>query len=239
MNARIIQQMRTYDAAVKQLVGLLVMLLALSTAACREGELESEAEARTMPEGDESVMQPDDVRMVGVSVTRSGSMMPILPAGRATFTVENEGAQDCVLKLTPHSGDGEMEGALGSDDQMGADPTSPTDPEAETPNDAPADGSADPESPYASQDDVDDVDDGRTEGSVSGLPENRVAAGEEAMVTLDLQPGTYEVSCENASGDAYAASGGRMLVSVTDEHEMTGGARPDVEADQRDESSRL
>ncbi len=40
-------------------------------------------------------------RVVAVSVTSAGTLMPSFPAGLTTFTVQNGGTEDCALTLTP------------------------------------------------------------------------------------------------------------------------------------------
>ena len=189
-------------------IGAFCILLALPLTACDDrdsDELDSTAAERAGEFDTAQGMTHSDggARMMTVSVTGSGTTVPKLQAGRTTFTVDNANTRDCVLTLI-RKGDAEgmgagtmtddmgqdntrdpaqnMDGALGEDDEMSSDAT-----------DAQARTGADTA--------------GTLQGQLSsGRQNNRVTAGPETTVTMDLEPGLYEVSCSEAQDTAQQGS---------------------------------
>lgn len=203
-----------------------VVVLGLSMTACENGNVENEQTGLYESDQEPQTQPTEDVRMVGVSVTRTGSVMPILPAGRASFTVENQGTSDCILTLTPRPDMASADPAAGGMERGGSyeQPGAPADdPQGRGQEAAPPEG-MDPERMEDEGMEGEGMQgegmDDPTRGEFSDTQQagTRVAAGQESTVTLELRPGTYEVSCEGETAAGGVSDDEGMLLTVTEEH---------------------
>lgn len=184
-------------------MGAFCIVLALALTACESresGELD-DAEAAEIDQGVNEAY--GGAPMMRVSIIETGEMVPTVPAGRATFTVDGA-MTDCDLTLTPRAG-GTSQGTMGQSTR-GRDATGQGTMRQETRSEdgltgEMEEGAAD----VQGEDDGtrDAQDDPRTQtgadrtganqgGAMQGDP---LTAGPSETVTVDLEPGLYEVSC--------------------------------------------
>jgi hypothetical protein len=148
--------------------------------------------------------------------------MPIFPSGPATFSVENTGteAEDCALTLVPQDPD---RATLGLDSPDATWAEGHQENEVGHPATGPTTEALEGDSVVARRPDT-------AVATMQGLETNLVAASGTSAITVQLQPGIYEVQCErDAEAEAVQPAvpeEGKMLVMVVDSAVGSGGARP-------------
>lgn len=199
-------------------MGAFCILLAVTITACESPD-SRELESEEMADAGAQHGMTDahgGARMMNVSITPTGEIVPTVPGGRTTFTVENDHAEDCQLTLIPQEGTdvtgrstmGEEamgEDGLGNETTPGASQGADDRPGAEAAQN-PADAGVENGSDRAETPQTDANRAGATQGEMMGGQSNRVTRGQATTVTLDLEPGLYEVSCNDVEGTGQQGS---------------------------------
>lgn len=219
-------------------VGIMPMLLAISLVACQRTDdvdgLESIDETGAAQD-DFGMAGTTDDHIVAVNITDEGEVIPEVTAGRAMFRISNEGNEDCSLRLVQTEA-APMSEQMDSQDATTNDPTQadntdagmegaegtendPLNPGTEGTQDNPLMDSDTPEGDaYDASGRTDAATDATQEGTLGTDGTQTVEAGQEATISLDLQPGVYEITCEGAEDQAGQTAAPRepMKVLVSD-----------------------
>lgn len=208
-------------------VSLVFLVLTLFLVGCT-GDESADADAGGEQLGEEGVHGTGGAgagQMLAVSVMDGGALVPVMPAGTTTLTIDNTGGQECVLSMEPvYGGSMSGQGATGPGTDGQAAATGPgtgaeTDTAAGTgtgtgAGTGDAAGATSGTGGTATPGTADQGTAGQGTGTTQGLTQNRIAAGQATTVTVDLQPGTYEVQCIGEDGVGQPAS--PLLVMVTE-----------------------
>ncbi len=219
--------------------GALLLILAFTFPACGDAEVDDVSDFRTEGEmADRDAMAGD--HMVAVSIVNGGDIVPTMPAGHTTLTVDNMGNEDCVFTMQPISGGditngsatrqgrGYGQGADGSVDENLEGRSGATSGQDAERLGSKSDDESVPSNPEAglSSDDRAGIPGGEAgPGTLHGGSTNRITAGQEGKVTMNLEPGMYQATCNGSSGTAAQNQTDPLIVMVTDEEVSTGNVR--------------
>lgn len=224
---------------------VLCLFLALTCMACEQPEDEDVDPGNELTETDPERIIP----VAATSVTGTGSVIPIYEEGRAIFVVSNPGPAECLFTLVPlevenpiledveeyrggtavSPGTGNAEAGRSPQEPVAQSDTltnSPTDSPTDSRSNTQADTLDDAAAPPA----VGEEQSGEAGDDMAQEPDylhqsNVVAAGSTSRVTVDLTLGMYEATCasegRNTQPSDDTALGGRMLILVTEDGDLT------------------
>lgn len=226
-------------------VGIMPMFLALSLTACQRA---NDADSLTSidetgaAQDDFGMAGTSGDHIVAVNITDEGEVIPEVTAGRAMFRVSNQGNEDCSLRLVQTEAapmSGQIDSRSDQQDAMMDEPTpsdntdagltgaegdegierDPLNPEGtENTQDNPLTDSDTPEGEAYDASGRTDAAIDATQGTLGENGTQTVEAGQEATISLDLQPGVYEITCEGTEEQTGQTAAPRepMKVLVSD-----------------------